>query len=66
MVLRMLLALLAAFAVSAGFGKVYVPWLKKKKAAQPLKDEVARIYAEKTAESDEKGTAFADGGERHG
>ena len=46
MVIKILLALLFAFAFSAGFGKWYVPWLKKCGAKQPLKDEVAAIYAE--------------------
>ena len=51
MVIKMILAFVLAFAASVGFGKWYVPWLKKHGAKQPLKDEVASIYAdrEKTA-----------------
>ena len=38
---------LLAFAVSAAAGRMLVPFLEKKKAAQPLKDEVAKkVYGE--------------------
>ena len=47
MEIKMILALVLAFAASAGFGKWYVPWLERRGAKQPLKDEVATIYAEK-------------------
>ena len=50
MALRIVCALLLAFLVVVVFGKYYIPWLKKKKASQPLKEEVARIYAEQAAE----------------
>ena len=46
MVIRMLIAALASFLIAAAFGRVYVPWLKKRGASQPLKEEVARIYEE--------------------
>ena len=46
MALRILIAFLAAFLVSSVFGKYYIPWLEKKNARQPLKEEVAKIYEE--------------------
>ena len=46
MVIRMLIAALASFLIAAAFGRFYVPWLKKRGASQPLKEEVARIYEE--------------------
>ncbi len=52
MVLHVIGACLLAFLVSAGFGKIYLPWLEKKRAHQPLKDEVARIYAGKAADGE--------------
>ena len=57
MAIKMILALAAAFAASAGFGKWYVPWLKKRGVKQPLKDAVAGIYAgkEKTGSRDDGG-----------
>ena len=49
------LAFLLAFLASATFGKYYVPWLEKKNAKQPLKEEVARMYAEKAGEDGKEG-----------
>ena len=46
MVISMLIAALAAFLIAAAFGRLYVPWLRKRGASQPLKEEVARIYEE--------------------
>ena len=54
MLARILLACALAFLVSAIFGKFYIPWLKKKKLEQPLKDEVAQMYEDQTdSESEE-------------
>lgn len=47
MVMKMLFALLLAFVICVALGKWYIPWLKKHSAKQPIKDEVAAIYAEK-------------------
>ena len=66
MILRTLGAFFLALLVSAGFGKIYVPWLKKKNATQPLKEEVAKIYAEKTDGSEEEDSTPSEGGEQHG
>lgn len=44
---KLVLAAVLAFGASAAFGKWYVPWLAKHGARQPIKDEVAVIYAEK-------------------
>lgn len=47
MVIRMLGALLIAFAASYFFGKRYVPWLKEHGYVQPLKDDVKqKVYLE--------------------
>ena len=46
MVIRMLIAALASFLTAAAFGRFYVPWLGKRGASQPLKEQVAEIYAE--------------------
>lgn len=48
MVIRILGAFLLALLFSAAFGKYYIPWLEKKNARQPLKDEVAQIYKEQS------------------
>ena len=66
MILRTLGAFFLALLVSAGFGKIYVPWLKKKNATQPLKDEVAKIYAGKTDASAGEASASSGGEEQHG
>ena len=47
-------AALMAFLVSVLFGKRWVAWLEKKNARQPLKDEVARIYAADKADDTEE------------
>lgn len=52
MVIKIFLAFLLAFVVCVAFGKWYIPWLKKHGAKQPIKDEVATIYAEKETASD--------------
>ena len=52
MVMKMLFALLLAFVVCVSLGKWYIPWLKKHGAKQPIKDEVAAIYAEREPPSD--------------
>lgn len=52
MALTMLCSFLIAFLGCAVFGKYYIPWLEKKNARQPLKDEVAKIYAEKDDDSE--------------
>ena len=54
MMIRMIAAFILAFLVSAGVGKLYIPWLKKHSFNQPLKDEVAEIYNEKADISDDK------------
>ena len=46
MTVRLILAFVIAFATAAVVGKFYVPWLRKRGASQPLKEEVARIYEE--------------------
>ena len=53
MAIKMILAFLLAFGISAGFGKFFVPWLKKHSFSQPLKDEVAQIYIENELEKNE-------------
>ena len=52
MILKYLGAFLLGLLVSAGFGGFYIPWLKKKKATQPLKKEVAQIYSENRISED--------------
>ena len=52
MMMKLLLAILVAFVISVAIGKWYVPWLKKHGAKQPIKDEVAAIYAEKETAAD--------------
>ncbi len=53
MVVQYLIACLLAFAICVLFGRYYVAWLKKKKATQPLKDEVAeKIYVEVNEKAD--------------
>ncbi len=46
MVVEMIIAFVLAFLITIGFGKFYVPWLKRHKYSQPLKDEVSQIYTE--------------------
>ena len=50
MVIKMLLASLLAFFTSVGIGKVFIPWMEKRRYTQPLKDEVAEMYNEKAKE----------------
>ena len=50
MSIKMLVAFAVAFLVSAGIGKLYMPWLNKHKFSQPIKDEVAQMYAENSEE----------------
>lgn len=50
MTIKMLVAFAVAFFVSAGIGKLYIPWLNKHKFSQPIKDEVAQMYAENSEE----------------
>ena len=47
MLIQMLSAFLLAFLLCAVWGKKYVSLLKKRNVRQPLKAEVAQIYAEK-------------------
>ncbi len=47
MATKMIIAAVMAFLFTAVFGRVYVPWLKNHGAAQPLKEEVAKIYEER-------------------
>lgn len=51
--IKMLGAFMAAFLFSSVFGKYYIPWLKKRGATQPLKDEVAQIYKENSNDRNE-------------
>ena len=50
MAIKMLIAFAVAFLVSAGIGKLYIPWLNKHKFSQPIKEEVAQMYAENIEE----------------
>ncbi len=50
MAIKMLIAFAVAFLVSTGIGKLYIPWLNKHKFSQPIKDEVAQMYAENVEE----------------
>lgn len=50
--LRILISFFAAFLASSIFGKYYIPWLKKKNANQPLKEEVAKIYEDNSLAED--------------
>ena len=55
MLIQILIALLAAFLVSVGFGKWLVPWLKKKEFEQPLKDEVLnKVYTDGEGEASDE------------
>lgn len=47
MAVKMMIAFVLSFLISIGFGRIFVPWLKKHSFSQPLKSEVARIYTEK-------------------
>lgn len=53
MLMKMLGACLLAFLFSAVFGRKYIPWLEKKNARQPLKDEVAKIYKDRNSDENE-------------
>ena len=53
MIIKMLVSFLLAFLFSAVFGKYYIPWLEKKNAMQPLKDEVAKIYKQPSRAGDD-------------
>lgn len=53
MIIKMPVSFLLAFLFSAVFGKYYIPWLEKKNAMQPLKDEVAKIYKEQSRAGDD-------------
>ena len=46
MIIRMFIAFISAFLISASFGKWLVPWLQDRGAEQPLKKEVSKIYEE--------------------
>ena len=54
MIIKMLVSFLLAFLFSAVFGKYYIPWLEKKNAMQPLKDEVAKIYKERSNDENDE------------
>ena len=43
-------ALLGAFLICVLIGKRFIPWLKKKDAIQPIKDEVATIYEDQNGD----------------
>ena len=49
----MIISALLAFLVAVAFGKYYIPWLKRRGATQPLKDEVAQIYQERNTDENE-------------
>ncbi len=47
MIIQYLIAFLAAFLIVLVFGKVFIPWLKKHNAYQPLKNDVKdKVYSE--------------------
>ena len=47
MVIQYLTAFLAAFLIVFVSGKMFIPWLEKHNAKQPLKDEVKnKVYSE--------------------
>ena len=50
---KIVVSALLAFLVAVVFGKNYIPWLKRRGATQPLKDEVAQIYREQNNDSGE-------------
>ena len=54
MITKMLIAFVLSFFISIGFGKYFVPWLKKKDFSQPLKDEVAQMYLEKENDTNQE------------
>ena len=54
MAVKMMIAFLLSFLISIGFGRIFVPWLKKHSFSQPLKDEVAQIYTEKENDLNKK------------
>ena len=47
MEIRIIIAFLLAFVIALVLGKLFIPWLNRRRMAQPLKEEVARIYDEK-------------------
>ena len=47
MEITIIIAFLLAFVIALVLGRLFIPWLNRRKMAQPLKEEVARIYAEK-------------------
>ncbi len=48
--MAILASVILAFGVSLIFGKNYIPWLKKHRFTQTMKDEVAEMYSKKDAE----------------
>ena len=50
MEIRIIIAFLLAFVIALVLGKLFILWLNRRKMAQPLKEEVAQIYAEKENE----------------
>ena len=48
MAIQLLIALLIGFFFSMLFGRMFIPWTKKKGFTQPLKEEVKEnVYSEK-------------------
>jgi len=47
MVIKILAACVIGFFISLGIGKVYIPWLNRHQFSQPIKEQVAEIYAER-------------------
>jgi hypothetical protein len=51
MIVCLLCALLLAFVFGFAFGKMYIPWLRKHNASQPLKKEVEEYVYEENRNS---------------
>ena len=58
MLIKTIIAAMASFLIAAAFGRFYYPWLKKRGASQPLKEEVARIYEENNMNENDESSAI--------
>lgn len=55
MTMQLICSVLLAFLVGLIFGKIFIPWLKRKGFVQPLKDEVQKqVYLEGESSSDQE------------
>lgn len=47
MAVKIMIAFMLSFLISIGFGRFFVPWLKRHSFSQPLKEEIAQMYERK-------------------